>query len=212
MDTDNENLDEIIIKKLWKSRKTILEILESRGYIIPPNDNLSYEEFLDWVGVDGEKIIRNAMKLTYQKKDEKIMVYWPIETNLGTNVKIIYNEMVETNTKKVIIIINTKVTPQSNKFIRDIAKIGYVIDIYTLTETQFNITKHRLVPEHTVCSVSEKKKLLADYSIVSGQLPQIRSHDPMVRHLGAKKGQVLKIIRDSDTQPGFKTISYRIVV
>lgn len=200
------------LKRLWRSRITILEILEARGYNVPESDKLSYEEFKEWAGEDDEKVIRNAMKLTYQKKEEKIMVYWPVEINLGTNVKIIYNEMVETSIKKVIIVINTKVTPQSNKFIRDIAKIGFIMDIYTLSETQFNITKHRLVPEHVVCTLAEKKKVLADYSITTTQLPQIKSHDVMVRHLGAKKGQLIKIIRDSETQPGYKTISYRIVV
>jgi|694.fasta_scaffold53177_3 DNA-directed RNA polymerase I, II, and III subunit RPABC1 len=201
-----------ILEKLWKSRNTILEILEDRGFEIPDSDKLSLEEFIDWAGEDDEKTIRNAMTLLYEKEDEeKILVYWPIEPSLGTNVKIIYKEMVEKNIKKSIIVINTKVTSQSNKFIRDIAKLNYILYIYTLAETQFNITKHRLVPQHIICTPSEKKKLLADYSINTKQLPCIKSSDVMIRHLGAKKDQIIKIIRDSETQPGYKTISYRVV-
>lgn len=205
-------MEERDLKMLWKSRFTILEILKDRGYDIPPSDMLSFEEFKEWAGDDSEKTIKDALKITYHKKEDKITVYWPTESNLGTNVKIIYNEMIETDTKKVIIVINTKVTPQSKKFIKDISRIGYNIDIYTLLEAQFNITKHRLVPEHILCTFAEKKKVMTEYSVTAAQLPQIRIHDPMVRHLGAKKGQLIKIIRDSETQPGFKAISYRIVI
>lgn len=201
-----------MLKKLWKSRCTILEILESRGFDIPEEDHLELDEFLDWAGEDDEKTIRNALTLTYQKKDEKIVVYWPIEPNLGSNVKLIYNEMVNLGIKRVIIVINTKVTSQSNNFIRAIARLGYILDIFTLAETQFNISKHRLVPEHTICSFQEKRKLLADYSVKQQQLPYIKNTDVMVRHLGAKKGQVIKIIRDSETQSGYKTVTYRLVV
>lgn len=205
-------MEERELKMLWKSRFTILEILKDRGYDIPQSDNLSFEEFKGWAGNDDEKAIKDALKITYYKKEDKITVYWPVETNLGTNVKTIYNEMVDTDTKKVIIIVNTKVTPQSKKFIKDISRVGYTIDIYTLLETQFNITKHRLVPEHILCTFAEKKKVMTDYSVTAAQLPQIRIYDPMVRHLGAKKGQLIKIIRDSETQPGYPSISYRIVV
>jgi DNA-directed RNA polymerases I, II, and III subunit RPABC1 len=204
--------ESIPLEKLWKSRNTILEILEDRGFEIPDSDKLTQEEFIDWAGNDDEKTIRNAMTLLYEKEDEeKILVYWPIEPSLGTNVKMIYKEMVEKNIKKRIIVINTKVTSQSNKFIRDIAKLNYILYIYTLAETQFNITKHRLVPQHIICTPSEKKKLLTDYSINTKQLPCIKSSDVMIRHLGAKKDQIIRIIRDSETQPGYKTISYRVV-
>jgi DNA-directed RNA polymerases I, II, and III subunit RPABC1 len=204
--------ESIPLEKLWKSRNTILEILEDRGFEIPDSDKLTQEEFIDWAGNDDEKTIRNAMTLLYEKEDEeKILVYWPIEPSLGTNVKMIYKEMVEKNIKKSIIVINTKVTSQSNKFIRDIAKLNYILYIYTLAETQFNITKHRLVPQHIICTPSEKKKLLTDYSINTKQLPCIKSSDVMIRHLGAKKDQIIRIIRDSETQPGYKTISYRVV-
>lgn len=203
----------IPLEKLWKSRRTILEILEDRGFIIPDSDKLTLEEFIEWAGDDDEKTIRNAMMLCYENIEcEKILVYWPIEPSLGTNVKLIYNEMIEKKIKKSIIVINTKVTSQSNKFIRDIAKLNYMLYIYTLAETQFNITKHRLVPKHIVCTLSEKKKLLSDYSITTKQLPCIKSSDVMIRHLGAKKDQIIKIIRDSETQLGYQTISYRVVV
>jgi DNA-directed RNA polymerase I, II, and III subunit RPABC1 len=206
-------MEEVVpLEKLWRSRNTILEILEDRGFIIPDSDKLTLKEFIEWAGNDDEKTIRNAMTLSYEKQDsEKIMVYWPIEPSLGTNVKMIYKEMVEKNVKKSIIVINTKVTSQSNKFIRDVAKLDYILYIYSLAETQINITKHRLVPKHIICTPSEKKKLLTDYSINIRQMPCIKTNDVMVRHLGASKNQVIKIIRNSETQPGYESISYRVV-
>jgi len=43
-------------------------------------------------------------------------------------------------------------------------------------------------------------------------MPEIKFYDPAIKHLGATKGQLVKITRDSETQPGYKSITYRVVV
>ena len=73
-----------------------------------------------------------------------------------------------------------------------------------------DITKHVLVPEHIILSEAEKKNLLKHYEIELNQFPKILDTDPVSLRIGAKPGQILKIIRKSHTAK--EAVSYRLVV
>ncbi len=68
---------------------------------------------------------------------------------------------------------------------------------------------HELVPKHEILSDEEKQELIKRYGIKLRQLPRIFSSDPVVKALGAKVGDVIKITREFE---GKKTIYYRVVV
>jgi len=75
---------------------------------------------------------------------------------------------------------------------------------------QFNIMNHDLVPLHKIVSEKEKAELLKKYNIEPNQLPKILSTDPVSITIGAKPGQIVKIIRNSHTAK--EAIAYRFVV
>lgn len=70
--------------------------------------------------------------------------------------------------------------------------------------------RHQLVPEHSVLSEEEQKRILEQYKITKTQLPKIFTTDPVVKALGAKAGDVLRIVRRSRTAG--TAIYYRLVV
>ncbi|KUK01739.1 MAG: DNA-directed RNA polymerase subunit H [Methanobacteriales archaeon] len=72
-----------------------------------------------------------------------------------------------------------------------------------------DILKHQLVPEHVILSEEEAEKVLEEMKIHAEQLPRIRTDDPVVKAIGAKEGDILKIIRESPTAGKF--VTYRIV-
>jgi DNA-directed RNA polymerase subunit H len=74
----------------------------------------------------------------------------------------------------------------------------------------FDIFEHALVPMHEIIGEKEKEQLLAQYKVQPYQMPQIKSTDPAVKAIGAKPGDILKIIRESSTAG--EHIAYRYVV
>ncbi|MBU3904834.1 MAG: DNA-directed RNA polymerase subunit H [Nanoarchaeota archaeon] len=79
-----------------------------------------------------------------------------------------------------------------------------------LTDNEFNVLTHELVPEHIVIGEAERKELLDKFNIIAEQLPKILKTDPAVKAIEAEEGDILKIVRDSPTA-GI-ALYYRFVV
>jgi len=79
-----------------------------------------------------------------------------------------------------------------------------------IDKQQFDIMNHDLVPLHVVISDDEKKELFSKYNITPDQLPKILDTDPVSISIGAKPGQIVKIIRKSHTAK--EAVAYRFVI
>ena len=64
---------------------------------------------------------------------------------------------------------------------------------------KFDVTKHILVPKHSIISEKEKKELTQKYRLSIQDFPRISSKDPAIQHLKAKEGDIIKIVRPSKT-------------
>ncbi|MDR0913131.1 MAG: DNA-directed RNA polymerase subunit H [Methanobrevibacter sp.] len=86
-----------------------------------------------------------------------------------------------------------------------------------------SILDHELVPEHIILSESEVEKAFKNLDYEPSQLPKILVSDPVMQLIGAKEGDIIKIIRKSRA-PGLNLkrsnedirdahyVTYRIVV
>lgn len=99
-------------------------------------------------------------------------------------------------------------TPSAKQSLTDMAP-KYILEQFLESELLINITEHELVPEHIVLTPDEKEELLTRYKLKENQLMRIQAGDPVARYFGLKRGQVVKIIRPSETAGRY--ISYRLV-
>ncbi|MEM0217283.1 MAG: DNA-directed RNA polymerase subunit H [Candidatus Nezhaarchaeales archaeon] len=79
-----------------------------------------------------------------------------------------------------------------------------------MLKKKFTILDHELVPKHILLTKEERKQLLEQLKIRPEQLPWIRASDPVAKLIGAKPGDIVKIIRKSPTAG--EAIAYRFVV
>ncbi len=75
---------------------------------------------------------------------------------------------------------------------------------------EFDIRKHSLVPEHTKLNEEETKKVLNEFNISKDEIPKILISDVAIEKLSPEYGDVIKIVRKSQTNTN--TTFYRVVV
>ncbi|HJJ54908.1 MAG TPA: DNA-directed RNA polymerase subunit H [Methanocorpusculum sp.] len=76
--------------------------------------------------------------------------------------------------------------------------------------TRLNVLLHEMVPDHQIMTPEEVTELLQSFNITEDQLPKIYNDDPAVKACKAIPGNVLRIIRKSQTAG--EATSYRLVV
>jgi len=76
--------------------------------------------------------------------------------------------------------------------------------------TKFAVKDHEMVPEHVLLTPEEGVQVLKSFGIEAPQLPKIHVSDPAAKEIGAKVGDIIKIIRKSTTAK--QSIFYRLVI
>lgn len=200
--------------RMFRVRKTVVAMLKKRGYNIAADDlNMSpqafHDEFVDGAGrVDREKIVMRVEKMN--NPQDQIFVFFPEGKNIGVGeIKKAAGRMKDKGVHRGILVVQEKMSSFAQKGIADMAP-KYLIEHFKENELLVDITEHMLVPVHMLLTDEDKAELLRRYKLREQQLPRIQVNDPVARFYGMQRGQVVKIVRPSETAGRY--VTYRYVV
>lgn len=194
----------------YRSRLTLMELLESRGYEVSPYKRFSpkettamstYLHSADFVAPHSED------------PDQKCIVLYMDSKPKGSMSEHVAKRLKDPDFTKIDVIIMYKDTigdayalAALNDWITYRLRVSY-FSIYNLAN---NPTKHVLVPPHEKVPEEEHEALLAKLMVNSkSQLPHIKFHiDMQARWLGLVPGDIVKITRPSPSA-GVYTV-YRV--
>lgn len=179
-------------------RKVILKMLIIRGYQIEDPD--------EFISSTDEEFLTHKI----DDEDSKIFVFFPkISAKVGVfTIRQYIKEMQDNEVNQAIVIVKDAITAFAKQVFIEAKPL--IIECFKENELLVDKLDHVLVPKHELITEDEKKELLKIYKAKEGQLPKMLSSDPIARYFGARKGQVFKITRPSESSGDY--IYYRIVI
>lgn len=202
--------------RLWKSYQMVMKMAVYRKYHTPcPEQAETREEFVERYG---DPVDRRAMATNFvTKSGEKILFCWIDDLN-HAEINGLYQEM-KTNSIFRAVVVTNKITSHTSTVIRALKNQRPPVLIETFDEptTLYTVVDHVIVPRHIICSTKTKEKVLRDYAVKPDGLPQIKAEDPICKYIGACRGNLVKIVRPSDSiktvgDKPLYDITYRLVV
>ncbi|KAL8780395.1 MAG: hypothetical protein Q9213_006480 [Squamulea squamosa] len=219
------------LTRLWRAWRTVQEMCADRGYELSEEEvKITLNEFREKFADANGGPDRKKMNFSARPTPEMLTKYTPLlpkadassapdigtiwvefttETAIGVKqMKEFCQHIDQHQFTTGILITQGPVTASALK-----STIGLKdkwVETFQETDLLVNISHHELVPKHILMSALEKKQLLERYRLKENQLPRIQTTDPMAKYLGLRRGQVVKIIRRSETAGRYA--SYRCTI
>lgn len=201
---------------LYRSRKTVLDMLDKRDYITSPYRNFSPKEITYMMASENGSALR--MDLTNKNSDKKCVVHY-YTTKLKQKLKGYLASMIDPEkpdtyldpaTTEVIILVSEPVVDTFHQtvlahYVATKMRV-FIFQIQTIVNDP---SKHVTVPKHEKVPAEEHRELLEKFLKHKTQLPLIRFHaDMQARYLGIVPGDIIKITRPSPSAGEY--ITYRL--
>merc|ERR1712215_66169 len=163
--------DEAETYKLWRIRKTIMQLCHDRGYLVTQDElDQTLEMFKEQFGdkPSERRPARSDLIVLVAHNDDptdQMFVFFPDEAKVGVRtIKTYCTRMQEENIQRAIIVVQSGLSFSAKAALTDMAP-KYLLEHFLEAELMINIMEHELVPEHVVMSTDEKNELLGRYKL-----------------------------------------------
>ena len=190
--------------KIYKSRKTIIEMMEDRG--------INMDKFKQYSINEIELMLNNHPKANKDispidiSLDHVLIKYilHPPKIRVSNIISLIDTLIEDLKEGDTLIFIGIeKLTSEDvleEYFDTIYSKNKIFVQYFNLDTLTFNVTHHNMVPKHTLLSEEESTSLVKSlYISDKTKLPKINKTDPISKYYGIKKGDIFRISRPSET-------------
>jgi DNA-directed RNA polymerase subunit H (RpoH/RPB5) len=201
---------------IYKSRYNILNIMESQEYDVQEYSNFNNNE-IEILTRNNQLDMLLKRNTTSNKPQNKIWIRYFMNKiknqdidNMIEDLFIISNTLSKDDVLFIIVKdpVNDSIT---NKLKQIWEKDKIFIVIQHITNLQFNILEHTLVPPHVILTNDEIETIKTKYNITClKQFPKISRFDAVAQTICMRPGDVCEIIRPSKTS--ITSIYYRVCV
>lgn len=199
------------VTRAYRVRKTCLEMLNDRGYLVVQADlNATRDSFADHYSEDPKKDDLTILAPKQDDPTDQIFVFFCEDGKVGVQqIKTFADRMRNEVVIRAIMVSQAALTPFAKQCVSELHG-KYHIEPFLEQELLVNITKHVLVPKHEVLTKEQKQQLLTRYKVKDSQLPRIQLADPVAKYYGMQRGQVVRIVRPSETAGRY--VTYRLCI
>ncbi|KAG5124700.1 hypothetical protein JHK82_031437 [Glycine max] len=227
MTKDNGSMESL---RYFLSRRTLLEMLQDRGYDVVQHANLSpsLAEFRSRFGQNPNPQTLAFCVSHLSNPSNTVLTTFCFLNHLPFSANVILVQVVFAGTddirkgtvneictqiadkgrlKGLILVVQSKMTSFAKK---DLESLPFKVEIIRIDDLLVNITKHVLQPKYEILTDDEKKALLTKHNLDEKQLPHMLKTDAIASYYGLEKGQVVKITHRGPVVDFH--VSYRCVV
>ncbi|EJT46437.1 DNA-directed RNA polymerases ii 24 kda polypeptide [Trichosporon asahii var. asahii CBS 8904] len=163
MDSDRE------LARLWRVSKTVHEMIRDRGYEVADYEiNMSFDDFKETYG-GGGSVDRGRMAFhANHSRDsrDRIYVFFCAEEAVSkATYKSFVTSLDAVGAKRGLIVHGGKLTSGAAKTQNEMQS-EYHLEDFKEADLLVNITRHFLVPKHTIMEPEEKSALIKRYAMV----------------------------------------------
>jgi len=201
------------IDNIYRSRKTLLDILDKRGYNTIPYSKFSPEEISAAVPTVDEI---SSLGFKASKKDPAdsmkcTVLYMPRITRQKLASSFFTDMFEKPNSETVIIMLESVGDHHHQAALNAFLKFKTRVSFFSVMHIVNNPMDHILVPKHEIVPVEEHKAIMERFNMISkSKFPLIRFHiDPIIRIIGGVPGDIVKITRPSPSSGIYEF--YRVV-
>jgi len=213
-----ENIQSSQIIEIFKSRKTIIDLLRLQNFDVSKYENFSINDvntLLETKQMDMLVVNEKTEKKTYikyhmstnsvglAKSTRPVTIYEYIED------LFILDEVLEKKDDLIIIIKDEPNDTIRKTQVDILEQDGIYVNIINIKRLQYNIMNHQLVPKHIVLNSEEAEEVKRKYNISdNSQIPDISRFSPVSQVIGIRPGDLCRIQRPSKT--AIKADFYRV--
>jgi len=208
----------VFIDNLYRSRMTLLDILEERGYYVD-----IYRKFSPAEATAAAAAFTSLSFKVYKKDDDKKVCEVRYAVISRQRLESFFDDILDENTENTEVIVmldvpvveahHTVALKQYMKLTEDVGekkRRKLRVSFFSIYMIVINPMKHVLVPKHEIVPEEEHKQLMESMYIISkSKFPEIKFHvDPIARCIGAVPGDIVRITRPSASSG--ESIMYRV--